>query len=256
MNVENIKKFNNILFWFNKLSIKLNFNYWLDLSTLFNIYYYNNLKNLSNIYVSTLITNFNVIVSYLIENKIVFKWSNNVFSKFNVYYRSELNSFIQIDDLIIIFWIKENNYLTNNRPELVNYKIDENLIFELKTFEYDDKNYFIPNETEEYLKLIKLKKDNIEKTINYKFNLNKNKEEYSEEKVIENENNVENIVENNEIQNDKIKKNYLLTEILKRRDNSWTNYEKSLINQNEIEEKKYIKNIDRKNQLVPKFFSL
>jgi hypothetical protein len=253
---EYLKKINSILSWFNELSKKLDLKYWLDLTTLSQIYYNNKLERETNVYISLESKYFPILITYLIENKIQFKFPKYLFSKINYLHNNEISFYIEIEELIIYFWKKEGNNLIN---DLINnnkgLKIDYNIIYELKTKNYNNEEYSIPNNIYKYLELIKLLKrdNNLEiKKLNYKLNDN-----FFERKIIENKN----ILNSNEKNTlvDKLVDTKVDTKIdiiLKKRNNYWEKYKKSLLNDKEIDESKMVKNIEKKNNVIPKFFSL
>jgi hypothetical protein len=254
--MENIKKINSILSWFNELSKKLDFKYWLDSITLSQIYYNNKLEDITNIHISLESKYLNSLISYLIQNKIQFKWPKYLFTKFNYLQYNEISSYIEIEELIIYFWKKENTYLINEKS---GFKISYDLIYELKPVIYNEEEYSVPNNIEKYLELINLlKKDNNLdiKRINYKLD-----DKFFEKKNYENKNNKSNLFE---LKDENIKEIPLIETkvetkldiILKKRNNYWEKYKKSLLNEREIEESKIVKNIDKKNNAIPKFFSL
>jgi hypothetical protein len=253
---EYLKKINSILSWFNELSKKLDFKYWLDLITLSQIYYNNKLEDITNIHISLESKYFNTLISYLIQNKIQFKWPKYLFTKVNYLQYNEISSYIEIEELIIYFWKKENNNLINEKSGL---KIPYDIIYELKRIIYNEDEYSIPNNIEKYLELINLLKieNNLEiKKLNYKLD-----NKFFEKKNYENKNNKSNLFD---LKDKNIKEIPLIEtkvetkvdKILKKRKNYWEKYEKSLLNEREIEESKMVKNIDRKNNTIPKFFSL
>ncbi len=277
---EYLKKINSILSWFNELSKKLDFKYWLDLTTLSKIYYNNNLDNIRNIYISLESKYLSTLFSYFIQNKIQFKSSKDFFSKINYLQYDQINSYIEIEELTIYFWKKDDINLINDKLGL---KVFNETIYELKTITYNEEEYSVPNQIEKYLEIINLKEKDINenKLIN-KFNniLLKKRNEISKNEISKNEISKNEIPKNeipkneipkNEIAKNEIAKNEIpknekinflikeetkLEKILKKRDNYWEKYEKSLKNQREIEDLNIAKNIDRKNQMIPKFFSL
>jgi len=262
---EYLKKINSILSWFNELSKKLDFKYWLDLTTLSKIYYNNNLDNIRNIYISLESKYLSTLFSYFIQNKIQFKSSKDFFSKINYLQYDQINSYIEIEELTIYFWKKDDINLINDKLGL---KVFNETIYELKTITYNEEEYSVPNQIEKYLEIINLKEKDINenKLIN-KFNniLLKKRNEISKNEISKNEIS-KNEIPKNEISKNEIPKNEKiifpikeetkLEKILKKRDNYWEKYEKSLKNQREIEDLNIAKNIDRKNQMIPKLFSL
>ena len=117
---ENLKKINSILSWFNELSKKLNFKYWLDLTTLSEIYYDNKLEEITKIHISLESKYFNTLISYFIQNKIQFKWPKYLFTKVNYLQYNEISSYIEIEELTIYFWKNENRYLLKERNLIIN----------------------------------------------------------------------------------------------------------------------------------------
>lgn len=250
---EYLKKINSILSWFNELSKKLDLKYWLDLTTLSQIYYNNKLERETNIYISLESKYFNILISYLIQNKIQVKLPKYLVSKINYLQYNEISFYIEIEELIIYFWKKEDNYLINDNQGL---KIDYNIIYDLERIVYNNEEYYIPNNIDKYLELINLLKieNNLEiKKLNYKLD-----NKFFEKKNYENKNNKSNLFD---LKDENIKEiplvetkfETLLDIILKKRDNNWKKYEKSLLNE---KEKEIVRNKDNKNQSIPKFFSL
>jgi hypothetical protein len=236
---ENLKKINSILSWFNQLSKKLNFKYWLDLTTLSKIYYDNNLEGITNIYISLESKYLETLISYFILNKIQFKSPK----KTNYFHLND----IEVEELTIYFLKKENNNLINNKLGL---KIDINIIYELKTLNYNEEEYSVPNNIEKYLEILNLKKKEInEKKLSYKL------DNILIKKTNEKTNIIAEIPNNIEISLP-IKEKTKLEKILKQRDKYWEKYENSLKNQGEIDDLNILKNKDRKNHVIPKFFSL
>jgi hypothetical protein len=250
---EHLKKINSILSWFNQLSKKLNFEYWLDLTTLSKIYYDNNLDKIKNIHISLESKYFDNLILYFIQNKIQFKSPKYLFTKTNYLQLNDISSYIEVEELIIYFFKKEDNNLMNNKLGL---KIEYDIIYELKKLNYNEEEYSIPNNIEKYLEILNLKKkdnNNENKLSNKLDNIlsKKNNENY----LLKKNNIIEEIPKNIEIIFP-IKEKTILDKILNQRDKYWEKYEKSLKNQKEIEELNMAKNIDRKTQVIPKFFSL